>query len=148
MAPLGRGGGGGRGDLAGTGAVTGPGLPSSKWQSRPAVFTTEGEIQTFLWVAEWAQGTSGPSHTQHPPPCPQNSFPGLPACAPPLGALLLSGAPVSAHAWFQLFPSYSSFKTQWVPPLWRVFPLSTGECKGALARFYTVPCAATFSSFP
>lgn len=46
------------GVLAGTGALTGPGLPSAKWESRSMVFATVGEVQTFPQVAEWD------SHTQ------------------------------------------------------------------------------------
>lgn len=82
------------GVLAGTGAVTGPGLPSTKWESSPV-----GEIQTFPRVAErdpHAQRTFLPV----PKAASRDSqlvLPHLPAlCLSPVWVTFLVICPVSA----------------------------------------------------
>lgn len=49
------------GDLAGTGAGTCPGLPGSKWVSRPVLFNHHGKTQTLPPVALWTLSLSRPT---------------------------------------------------------------------------------------
>lgn len=127
------------GVLAGTGAVTGPGLPSAKWESSPMVFTTVGEVQTFPRVAKQDP------HTQRTFLLSPKLLLGTPSCSStfPLCAFLLSGTPSSAYARCQpLHPAHPSRPHPDATSAGEFFLLSTAECKGASARVHTAPCPA------